>query len=234
MRPDLHEVLIERPRRGHRPKTARGNKPRAADWVDADSYADSYRPRRQRTKYFDDLLSPLERWLRRQVGRPWDKVWSELASGIDSRSVVGRHLLDHMRGLVTIDSDYDAAQRTAIYKPHVWPYRAAQRRIVYGLYVDPRSGLLRWREPPPRRLQRRGPPSPILDGAGQPLETRVIAPTRLHLKRHGIWYDVEIAAVASTRDTPFDLEHHAQRFRITRKRQLNSRELTAAGLTNDA
>lgn len=234
MRADLHEVLIERPRRGDRPKTARGNKPRAVEWVDADSYPDSYRPRRQRTKYFDDLLSPLKRWLRAQVGRPWDKVWSELASGIDARSVVGRHLLDHVRCLVTSDSDYDATLRAAIYKPHVSPYHAARRTIVDGLYVDPRSGLLRWREPPPRCLRRHRPSLPILDGAGRPAETRVIAPTRLHLKRNGIWYEVEIAAVPSRRNTPFDLEQNAQRFRITHKRQLNSRELSAAGLTNDA
>lgn len=103
MRSDLHEVLIERPRGGQRRKTDRGHKPRVGEWTgDDDSYADSYRPRRHRTKYFDDLLSPLRRWLRKQVDRPWDKVWSELAGGIDSRTVVGRHLLDHVRGLVTL------------------------------------------------------------------------------------------------------------------------------------
>ena len=67
MRKDMHEVLIERPRGGHRRKTHRGNKPRVSEWTGEDSYASAYRPRQHRTKYFDDLLSPLERWLRKQV-----------------------------------------------------------------------------------------------------------------------------------------------------------------------
>lgn len=170
MRADLHEVLIERPRGGLRRKTARGNKPRAADWTGEDSCADSYDPGRHRTKCFDDLLSPLRRWLRSQVDRPWNKVWSELANGIDARSMSGAHLLDHVRELVTIDAEYDAARRTVVEKPHQRRYRREDAAPVDGLHVE---------------------------------------------SRH-------------------DLANRFQRFRITRKRQLNSRELLAARLNNDA
>lgn len=231
MRADLHEVLIERPRSGHRRKTARGNKPRAADWIDEDSYADSYRPRRLRTKYFDDLLSPLKRWLRSQVDRPWNKVWSELSTGIDSRSVVGGHLLDHVCSLVTIQTEYDSKRRAVMPQPHVgfWKKRAP----VVGLYVDPRSGLLRWRDPPPRSRDR--PTLPLLDGDGKPVEFRRLSPTRLHLKRSGLWYEVEIAALSpNAPKASVDLVCNVYTFRITRKRQLNSRELTDAKLINDA
>jgi hypothetical protein len=234
MRTDLHEVLIERPRRGHRLKTARGNKPRAAEWIDEDSYADTYRPRRLRTKYFDDLLSPLRRWLRHQVDRPWNTVWSELAASIDTRSVVGQHLLDHVRDLVALDGEYDEAQRAVVLKPHLGR-RRGRREPVDGLYVDPRTGLLRWREPPSRRALRRRPPQPVLDSEGRAVEFRSVTPTRLHLKRGGIWYEVDVAEVApTTRRVPFDLACNGFQFQITRKRQLGSRELSAAKLTNDA
>ncbi len=125
MRSDLNEVLIERPRSGLRCKSARGNKPRAADRIGEDSYADSYRPRRLRTKYFDDLLSPLKRWLRSQVDRPWNKVWSELSASIDGRGVAGRHLLDHVCSLVTIQTEYDAKRRAVMPQPHVGFWKSA-------------------------------------------------------------------------------------------------------------
>lgn len=236
MRADLHEVLIERPRGGQRRKTARGNKPRAADWIDEDSYGDSYAPRRIRTKWFDDLLSPLRRWLRSQVDRPWNKVWSELAQGIDARSMSGRHLLDHVRDLVTIDAEYDATRRAVVEKPHVRCRRREDTPPVEGLYVDPRTGILRWRKPSPRRVARLwADAEPLFDAAGQPVELRRIAPSQFHLKCGGIWFDVDIASLTtSERKSPHDIGNRLHRFRITRKRQLNSRELLAAGLNNDA
>lgn len=232
MRSDLHEVLIERPRSGQRRKTDRSHKPRVGEWSGSDdSYADSYRPRRLRTKYFDDLLSPLRRWLRKQVDRPWDKVWSELASGIDSRTVVGRHLFDHVRDLVALDGEYDAALRRVVGKPH--DYRYGQ--VVHGLHVDPRTRILRWREPPPRRAQRRREPEPMRHADGSPADLRGLSPTRLVLKLSGIWYEVSLTVLPKTaRKVPHDLSHAAARYVITRKRQLGSRELAEAKLSNDA
>lgn len=232
MRSDLHEVLIERPRGGQRRKTDRSHKPRAGEWTGGDdSYADSYRPRRLRTKYFDDLLSPLRRWLRKQVDRPWDKVWSELANGIDSRSVVGRHLLDHVRQLVKLDGEYDAALRRVVGKPHDYRYG----HVVHGLYVDPRAKILRWREPPPRRAQRRREPEPMRHADGSPADLRGLSATRLVLKLSGIWYEVSLTVLPKTaRKVPHDLSHAATRYAIRSKRQLGWRELLEAKLSNDA
>lgn len=237
MRSDLHEVLIERPRQGRRRKTDRGHKPRVGEWTgEDDSYADSYRPRRHRTKFFDDLLSPLRRWLRKQVDRPWDKVWSELASGIDSRSVVGRHLLDHVRGLVTLDGEYDPALRKVVGKPHQYRYARGEARVVHGLYVDPRTKILRWREPPPRRALRRSEPEPVRHVDGSPADLRWLSPKRQVLKLSGIWYEVSLAELPakSGRKAPHDLRYWTQRYLISSKRQLGTRELAEAKLSNDA
>jgi hypothetical protein len=55
---------------------------------------DAVYPRREPTgRDFSDKLNPAERWLRAQVGRPWNKVRSELVQRFDSRTVAGRHVL---------------------------------------------------------------------------------------------------------------------------------------------
>jgi hypothetical protein len=42
---------------------------------------------------FYDKLGPAERWLASQVGRPWNKVRSELFARFDARTTAGRHIL---------------------------------------------------------------------------------------------------------------------------------------------
>ncbi|MCQ4165795.1 hypothetical protein [Tahibacter harae] len=225
MRSDMHEVLIERPRGGLRLKTPRGNKPRVREWTGSeDDYARSYRPRQPRTKHFDDLLSPLRRWLRHQVGRPWDKVWSELCGGIDSRSVVGQHLLEHVRREVAVDCAYDPVRRRVVTKE--------QRRghdLVDGLYVDPRHCLLCWKQPERRRR--------ALVFLGEVSgDTRKVSPDRFQFRRNGIWFEAEVTPLPYA--PRYRVEPHIRWFdgcyTIVRKRQLSSRELREHGLKNDA
>jgi hypothetical protein len=46
---------------------------------------------------FDDKLAPALRWLKSQVGRPWNKVRAELFERFDTRTTAGRHIVfDHM------------------------------------------------------------------------------------------------------------------------------------------
>lgn len=56
-------------------------------------------------KEFRDKLSPMYRWLRAQVGRPWDEVRSEVFQKFDTRTTAGRHILfDHLLKSVETDS----------------------------------------------------------------------------------------------------------------------------------
>src|SRR5258708_27864728 len=90
MRSDMHKVIVERPRmlRGapRNRKTAlrlniSGSALAAADGDDYDSG-----PRRassaRHDKHLNENLAPLRRYLESQVGRPWDKVYSEIRGGI--------------------------------------------------------------------------------------------------------------------------------------------------------
>ena len=66
--------------------------------VDADLADDWGQPKRQKVgKSFADKLGPPKRWLRKQAGRPWDEVYSDLKRSFDPRTTAGRHLVyDHM------------------------------------------------------------------------------------------------------------------------------------------
>lgn len=52
-----------------------------------------FTPRQQVWRMFYDKLAPGRRWLRSQVGRPWNKVRSELFARFDTRTTAGRHIL---------------------------------------------------------------------------------------------------------------------------------------------
>jgi hypothetical protein len=70
-------------------------------------------PARKRVrKMFYDKLRPVERWLARQAGRPWNDVYSEIKKRFDSRTTAGRHILyDHLLAYVEIG------------ERHGWPWR---------------------------------------------------------------------------------------------------------------
>jgi len=63
----------------------------------ADADFTTYPVRRVVYRQFADKLGPAERWLAGQVGRPWNKVRSELFARFDVRTTVGRHIVfDHL------------------------------------------------------------------------------------------------------------------------------------------
>jgi len=121
-------------------------------------------------KELNENLKPLFRYLDRQVGRPWNKVFSEIAANLRPTNTVQKHVLDHLWMMVSIGP---IAKRW-------WG--------VPEFYVDPANGLLRrnprnWRFRPKRRP------------AAQPVERIRVAPLLEHRKVDGIWYEVRLTAL---------------------------------------
>lgn len=56
------------------------------------------------TKSQNDRTQPLYRLLEKSVGRPWNKVWSEICSKTSPHSIDGNHLRDHVRQYVDFGS----------------------------------------------------------------------------------------------------------------------------------
>ena len=76
MREDMARVIVERPRKGgHR---SRGS--RRQEYEDLPAHEGMRRPWAVRgdEKELNENLAPLRRYLARQVGRPWSKVYSEI------------------------------------------------------------------------------------------------------------------------------------------------------------
>ena len=201
MRADMAKVIVERPRKKgcawHKPKGYQRRLRR---------YGDDGPPGREgikacwqgRTKYLNEHLGPLHRYLNSQVGRPWDLVFSEICAHVRRDSAVQDHVRDHVSqfvatNVVLIDGvpcDGGSGGRF--------------RRNSYGVplladfYVCPRTGLLRRVKRASRKRQRRPkqecPPKyiPVGDGMQCRLLDGARPPSRQRLR-----YSSRILAQAS-------------------------------------
>ncbi|MFZ5635858.1 MAG: hypothetical protein ACOY82_04655 [Pseudomonadota bacterium] len=199
MRRDMNKVIVERPR------TGAGYARSRPDPVDPEESpkCEGLRKRHASRKWLNENLRPLERYLAAQVGRPWDKVYSEICAGIDRRNTVQRHIHRHLE-------DFVATRVSVIDGVLHWsrdPGGPSPLGALWGprFYVDPRSGLLRVDEArnAARRLARdRRRRAAALRNGGHREDSRIIdAQWQLH-RVDGIWYRVEVARVA-------DIDPHA-------------------------
>src|SRR5437588_7713875 len=100
MREDMPHVIVERPRRGG----GRVRKGRARPLEDLPSKEGMRRPYKQSGDYkeLNENLAPLRRYLEHQVGRPWNKVYSEISRHLCADNPVQQHVRDHIRDFVAI------------------------------------------------------------------------------------------------------------------------------------
>jgi hypothetical protein len=158
MREDMAKVIVERPRK----KDFAWNKPKGY-LRRLQRYGEDGPPAREGiearwqggTKSLNEHLGPLRRYLDSQVGRPWDKVFSEICAHINRNSTVQDHVRDHVEDYVTrhvllIDGVLCSGEPGYRYgKP-------LTENSWRPWYVCPRTGLLR-RIPAKKRRQRREP-----------------------------------------------------------------------------
>lgn len=105
MRADMAKVIVERPRYASAaPSRAKGYRRQLArDWPENVPRREGMKRRcRGGTKAFNEHLGPLRRYLESNVGRPWDKVYSEICANIDRGSVVQKHILTHVFDYVSV------------------------------------------------------------------------------------------------------------------------------------
>ena len=152
MRKDMNKVVVERERGGSTRRNRKWGKRLPfvpdADYEDQPKFVSSGRRRQYGSdcKWFTDVLGPLEGFLHSNLGRPWDKVHSELRQGLDVRKVTGRHIFDHLEQMVETDC-WIGPDRTVYERPRGWS--------VNGFYVHPRSGLLCFVPSPSARARKK-------------------------------------------------------------------------------
>lgn len=258
MREDMSRVIVERPRTG-------GNYGRKGRAMALENLPTKLGMRRFHAeigprKYLNENLAPLRRYLERQVGRPWNKVFSEIATHVRVDSTVQQHVRQHLDDFVAINPRRDVVDRYSRY--HDRPWRQP-------LYVDPADGLLkrtdRLLDVRLARRQKKEMPAP-------PVTLLRLSDDRELRQIDGLWYEVSLHPLPEPRyrvavrdglavrllcsdpvidvvsgkevplgpsiDDPRSWEvyrrtHRARRYAVA-KRSLSSAELRRHGLTNEA
>ncbi len=217
MRSDMSKVVIERPRHNHKDLSKKTGR-RIHRYDPNDEYEDfpKHEPasKGRGTKEFTDLLGPLWKFLRSNVGRPWDKVYSELCAHLDRRKTTGRHVFQHLEGYVEVncfvgdDGEIYARQRDGGVRrigEHTltvafvdgagvqrWGVQVDENHHYgHDLYVDPRTGLLcveKKRSSQAVREARRRQ-------ARSTMERKPISFEQSYLRLNGIWYIADYVCV---------------------------------------
>jgi hypothetical protein len=149
MREDMAQVIVERPR--IKPYNNRKGRRRALDDLPKHEGMRRGHAERGDTKRLNENLAPLRRYLEGQVGRPWDKVYAEIAAHLRVDSTVQQHVRGHLRDFVAVTPRRNLSSWHASIRGGLWWQR---------LYVDPVTGLLcrtdRLPEEKARQRARRG------------------------------------------------------------------------------
>lgn len=184
MRSDMQKVVVESGRRGGQGHSRDHTKPRRVgeDFEGYLKHAGMKRPYGYDTKSQTDLLGPLFRYLDKHVGKRWDDVYSDICKNLDFRSVLGFHILSHLKDYVTLHAViFDRVAYRVAYK-YGRHERGAYDR-VRDLYVHPTTGILcRQKEESRTKWKPRVNPN-----------VRVLDATRKLWFIHGAWFIVTYA-----------------------------------------
>ena len=240
MRSDMHKIIVERPRHGGGPEKfgRRANVP-----FELQPARQSMLAAHQDRKHFGENLAPLRRWLRSQVGQPWDLVYGEACEVIRPDSTVRNHIKVHLLEMVE--------RHTFIKDGRVWCYTRGwwhSREIP----VEELGG--RWSpfyvHPQTRRLcevpaGQREPSWRDRDAAKRAETCRWLDDTTALLKLRGCWFECEMQPIDQAqgnltfdraRKSHLSCEHarkaYGKEVVCVSKRQLAHAELRSHGLSN--
>lgn len=191
MREDMYKVIVERPRRR---KDGNSNAKRLRDAWDGPTRLGTRAGYGYRT--LNENLAPLRRYLHAQVGRPWNRVFSEICSGIDRRNTVQQHIHQHIRDFIALNVEVRDGQLVDLAER--WKFLRTDAGIPQELYADPRTGLIRrnesyrsWRHYATERQRK--------EKAAAATRRRVVDERTVLLLLDGVWYRVEVATLPLTR-----------------------------------
>ncbi|GAB5459765.1 MAG: hypothetical protein Hens3KO_27950 [Henriciella sp.] len=249
MREDMFKVIVERPRLGR--KHAPRSKLRYNKCPDR-KCASGRRIVLEHAGYTKDLnenLAPLRRYLNKQVGRPWNKVFSEICQSLDTGSTVKQHVRDHLTDFILVKVSVDETGR--VFSANHWGQPVPPEQWWAKLYVDPKDGLIKRTD----KLCRKLGLVPYRDAIRvarkrrvQPERTLALSresPTRIYAKLNGHWFAVTFDRKPVSRfgielsDTDLLLvlanpgEIESQTWRVTSKRQLSKKALRTLRLANE-
>jgi hypothetical protein len=193
MRSDMFKVIVERPRlrRAGALDAYKGSARIFRNDEDSPAHLGMQRGY-SRHKWLNENLSPLKRWLHKQVSRHWDHVYAELAGNIDKRNPVQAHIFAHIDQFVERRLEERDGELVIVGR-HAHDQRSTlAHRWAADLYVHPRTGLL---------LENRAKQIALRKAATAQHAAPV---TRHHLSRdvqweliNGVWFEVRLMPLSA-------------------------------------
>lgn len=172
----MQEIIHERPGGGSRYKKYKNFRRR-----EEGGFRGMRKPYGYDCKHMNWSNGPLKGFLRANIGRPWDKVWSEICERADSRSFLGYQLRDNFRWIV--ETQVVIEDGVVYAKDGHRKYKLERN----GFYVHPETGLLCYVSSD-GKIKHQKPTSKIV---------------RLHgmefYKHEGVWYQVTTVPIPSKR-----------------------------------
>ena len=250
MREDMFKVIVERPRWGR--KYAARSKLRY-DKVPDRKHATGRRlvlEYRGYTKDLNENLAPLKRYLHKQVGRPWSKVYSEICEHLDASSTVKQHVRDHLTDFILVKVTVD--RKGGFTASNHWGRPMSPEHWWAKLYVDPTDDLIKRTDKLCRKLgvkyyrdKLREDRKHRADGWRYDHNLRGLTDTRFLVKLNGCWFRIDCDHPPidkyGGRLQGRELVNHLTSFgsyetgdwRVIAKHQLNKKELRAQKLSNE-
>ena len=144
MRKDMSKILVTTPRIGSWMKNYEVKNQRRS-FRDGDYDLPSYssmKPKTRRTscvrKSLNEYLNPLIRYLNKNIGRPWDNIYSDICKNMDKRTPVQSHIFQHLFEYVELNPIFKEG------KPHQvgWGGLDLIYNDGWSFYID-KKGFLR-------------------------------------------------------------------------------------------
>ncbi len=243
MRSDMHKVICESPR--YNPGPGKNSRRKNLPFDLLPGKEGIRRPHQNTLKSFGEHLGPLKRWLRSQVGKPWNDVYSEACQVIKPDNVVRAHIKTHLLDFVIRDTFMRNGEVWCLSK-YGWfgsremPIAHLIRwRKWHPFYVHPETGRL-WEMP---TFEKPIPLNKLQDAQLAPVR-RWISEDQLLVKWRGIWFRCRMQNIAKGHAIEFDLfwrsrlcasharEAYDKSMFCVKKRQLSRKELRQHKLTN--
>lgn len=138
MRKDMSKVIVERPRKYNKDNKGTFRNKLKEEKEDEETIRSSMKIRNGCTKELDENLNPLIRFLRSNVGKQWNSVYSDICKNIRPTNEVQRHVLQHVKwevetGCFTDENGIVLKSNGELFNPY--SYRDS-------FYVD-QSGILK-------------------------------------------------------------------------------------------
>jgi hypothetical protein len=186
MRPDMKKLLCERPRYGGGyDKRNRGYAKNAS--FDEMPTKQSMSRGRHGTKEFGEFLAPLKRFIKKQVGRKWNDVFSEICEHINGYNPVQTHILEHVDGYISIKVQRVSTNESKTgFVSHggIRPESSSWRHPLRAgeLYVDPDDNIIKVAK------------NIVKDKPKPPPENKLKVFNRnlIGVKEEGIWYTIDL------------------------------------------